>query len=478
MIKIMELHMTKNKARLHREQPGNWSASLGSCLFVVIFMNNSLLSGQKNLVPNPGFDSVVYCPGNFGQIALATPWQIAQGTPDIFHECALAADYRVPYPFVCGFLPPHNGKGYAGIAVYGTREFIETYLTEPLESGKQYYIRFFAAADDDCQGNPESFSDAIALMLKRANDPSGNFETVVENSGQLIKETGVWTEISGCYYSRGNEDQLRIGNPKSDLQTLYETDQPDYPYPENYMFIDDVFIGRFNPFPDTVLLCEGVPEKLNATFLDADYQWNTGSTEATLLASDTGRYTVQATIDGCVFRDTVQVITLPSSNLTTLNDTSLCDAESLLLTAPFPGEYSWSNGSTEAQTLVKSPGEYVVTVFNECGIFEFSQKVEAENCRCRVYVPNVFSPNDDGYNDLLEVSIGCDHAFTVEHFDIFDRWGSRIFTSEGYPLAAWDGKLKGKKSAPGVYTWFLTYALNRNGTTRKIMEQGDVTLLR
>ena len=433
---------------------------------------------QKNLVPNGGFDILELCPNNFGQIVLAEPWQKDQGTPDLFHECSLAPDYRVPHPFLCQNLPAHNGQGYAGITVYGTREFLTTSLSEPLQGGKPYYVRFFVAADEDCKGGPQSFSDAIALMLKRANSPTANFETIAENSGQVIKDTTSWVKISGCYYAKGSERELRIGNPKSDQQSNYETDQPDYPYPENYMFVDDVFIGTFDPFPDTVLRCEGMPTTLDATFLESEYQWNMGATEAILVTSDTGRYVVQATIDGCVFRDTVQVVSLPPTNSTTLNDTTLCDNESLVLNAPLPGDYLWSNGSTAPQIVVKNPGEYSVTVTNECGAFYFSQKVEAENCRCRVFVPNIFSPNDDGYNDALEISIGCEHDFTVEQFEIFDRWGGQVFSSKNYPLATWDGTIKGKKAAPGVYVWHLTYSLKRNGTARKIMEQGDVTLLR
>lgn len=433
---------------------------------------------QKNLVPNGGFDNLLICPGNFGQIVLAEPWQNNQGTPDLFHECSLAPDYRVPQPFSCQHLPAHNGKGYAGITVYGTREFIETTLSEPLKGGKPYYVRFFAAADEDCLGGPQGFSDAIALMLRRTNNPSENFGTILENSGQVIKDNMGWVKISDCYYAKGAERELRIGNPRSDLESNYETDQPNYPYPENYLFVDDVFIGAFDPFPDTVLRCEGVPAILDATFLEAEYQWNTGDTKAIFITSDTGRFVVQATIDGCVFRDTVTVINLPPTHSTHLNDTTLCDNENLLLTAPIPGDYLWSNGSTTAQTLVNAPGQYGVTITNECGIFPFFQNVMADDCRCRVFVPNVFSPNDDGYNDVLDISLGCDHPFTVEIFDVFDRWGSRVFSSNTFPVAAWDGKQNGQNVLPGVYVWHLTYSLNRNGAQRNITLQGDLTLLR
>lgn len=474
--------MYRITARVKQEQinqPGRWFAPLRHRFLTLYFLTSTLLIAQKNLVPNPGFDSLKFCPTNYGQVTLAAPWQNGQGTPDIFHECSSASDYRVPNPFSCQNLPAQNGQGYAGITVYGTREFVETNLTEPLEGGKQYYVRFFVAADEDCLGGPRSASDAIALLLKRTNNPAiDNFETIVENSGTIIKDTMQWVKISGCYFARGTEGILRIGNPKLDHESNYETNQPNYPYPENYMFVDDVFIGTFDPFPDTVLLCAGVPTKLDAMFLEAEYQWNTGATEAVLLASDTGRYVVQATLEGCVFRDVVTVASVPSAHSVMLDDADLCDNESLLLTAPLLGRYQWSNGSTAAQTIVKNPGQYDLTVTNECGEFLFSQKVEAADCRCRVYVPNVFSPNDDGSNDSLEVSIGCEYPFEVKRFDIYDRWGSLVFSTKSSPPVAWDGEAIGQKASPGVYTWYLTYDLLRNGTARKITEYGDLTLLR
>ncbi len=288
------------------------------------------VAAQRNLVPNAGFDSLAWCPDNLGQVALAEPWRIAQGTPDLFHECAVASDYRVPKPFFCQQLPARNGRAYAGITVYGTREFLEIDLEHPLKAGKPYYVRFFVAADADCQGSPKGTSDAVALMLKRSNDPTGTFATVLENSGTVIKNTVDWLKISGCYF-----DQL----------------------------------------PDTVLMCGDAPVKLDATFLEASYMWSTGTTAAVLFAT-------------------------------------------------------------------------------------------------------IFTPNADGVNDELEISVGCDYPFELQHFEIFDRWGNRVFQSSGWQANFWDGKWKGNFVLPGVYTWRLSFSTTGPEAGRIVTRHGHTTVLR
>lgn len=458
-------------------QPGRWFAPLRHRFLALIFLTSTLLMAQKNLVPNPGFDSLSFCPTSESQIALAYPWRNGVFTPDLYHECSTSPNFQTPNPQGCNYLPPKNGGGYIGMYVYFSHELAETRLLEPLERGKQYYARFFVAPDENCNsGWEESFTDAIALGIRVSQNPNSNYNLVAETSGTIINDTSKWTKVSGCFWAVGNEDNLRIGNFKTDVETLIEP--PNDPFGFNYMFVDDLFIGTFDPFPDTVLLCTGVPTKLDATFLEAEYQWNTGETEATLTVSDTGYYTVRATLEGCIFEDVVTVIRVPLSHSIPLDTADLCDNESLLLTAPLLGRYQWSNGSTAAQTVVKNSGQYDLTVTNECGEFLFSQNVEAADCRCRVFVPNAFSPNDDGDNDRVEVSIGCEYPFEIERFDIYDRWGSLVFSTKSSPPAAWDGQARGKKASPDVYTWLLTYDLLRNGTARRITEHGDLTLLR
>ncbi|MFK7797564.1 MAG: gliding motility-associated C-terminal domain-containing protein [Aureispira sp.] len=96
----------------------------------------------------------------------------------------------------------------------------------------------------------------------------------------------------------------------------------------------------------------------------------------------------------------------------------------------------------------------------------------------RVFVPNAFSPNDDGLNDVLQVYSPGD-VVQVLDFQIFSRWGERVFQQQNflpnYPAYAWDGTFRGQKMPSGVFVYKLEVLLV-DGRTEIL--SGDVTLFR
>lgn len=89
-----------------------------------------------------------------------------------------------------------------------------------------------------------------------------------------------------------------------------------------------------------------------------------------------------------------------------------------------------------------------------------------------VFIPNVFSPNDDGNFDELILSIG---GYTFEYFQVFDRWGKMMFETED-PSQNWRGYNKnGTLCSEGVYFYVLNLKDNQN---RPVIKKGNVTLIR
>ncbi len=68
-----------------------------------------------------------------------------------------------------------------------------------------------------------------------------------------------------------------------------------------------------------------------------------------------------------------------------------------------------------------------------------------------VYVPTAFSPNGDGRNDVFHFR---PVSMTIDAFEIFDRWGGKIYSSTDY-RKGWDGKVKGKVENAGMYIWYI-----------------------
>jgi len=88
-----------------------------------------------------------------------------------------------------------------------------------------------------------------------------------------------------------------------------------------------------------------------------------------------------------------------------------------------------------------------------------------------VYVPNAFSPNGDGHNDIEYVYGKC---INTMDFIIFDRWGNKIFESENMHNG-WDGTYKGQSMNTGSFAYYLT-ALLQDGTA--VTKKGNIALVR
>ncbi len=447
-------------------------------ILVCVTLLAAYVMKAQNLIPNPSFEILKACPTGSGQLDLAEPWE-AILTPDLFNVCSESVTYGVPQNQTCNYLLPQEGDGYTGMFVYNSHEFIRVTLTDTLETGRRYYVRFFVAAEDNCGATniPYATTDAIGLAVK-GTGPIDNFRVVAQNRGTVISDALKWTKVSGCFVAEGNELIVQIGNFLDDDSTLIATNMPQVPNTQqfNYMFVDDVLLTPFDPFPDTLLLCDGQPLNLNASFYDANLQWLTGETSPVLLALDTGNFVVTATIDGCVMREEVTVVNFSYKDLMP-PDTSICKGDEIRLSPGIPGRYRWQNGDEAKTITISKPDTYKAVVSNMCGDFNFEQKLTNEDCRCSVFVPNIFTPNGDGINDLLEIGLGCDYEYIPKQFRIFNRWGGLAFSADNFLAIKWDGNQQGKPAQNGEFTWYLSYELIYDGRSRLIIEDGSVTVV-
>ena len=120
---------------------------------------------------------------------------------------------------------------------------------------------------------------------------------------------------------------------------------------------------------------------------------------------------------------------------------------------------------------------YVEVLTNEGCISRDSFSVEVEKNR-GVYIPNAFSPNADGSNDVHDVYSKMD-VRQIKSYRIFDRWGELIFQKNNIPRHyrnfGWDGKFKGKKMNTGVYIYAVEVEFIDGVIIRY---SGDLSLLR
>jgi gliding motility-associated-like protein len=89
-----------------------------------------------------------------------------------------------------------------------------------------------------------------------------------------------------------------------------------------------------------------------------------------------------------------------------------------------------------------------------------------------IYIPNTFTPNGDGYNDVFQVR---GPLFEVFYFAVYNRWGQLLFETTDMSQG-WDGMYKGKASDPGVFGYYVRIKCVAEG--EEIFKKGNVTLIR
>jgi gliding motility-associated-like protein len=88
-----------------------------------------------------------------------------------------------------------------------------------------------------------------------------------------------------------------------------------------------------------------------------------------------------------------------------------------------------------------------------------------------VYIPNGFTPNGDGVNDMWFV-----YGTGIKDFKatVYNRWGEKVFESDDQ-FQGWDGTYKGQMQGPGVFVYFVDIVYLSG---EKESKQGSLTLIR
>ncbi len=244
------------------------------------------------------------------------------------------------------------------------------------------------------------------------------------------------------------------------------------------IFRDSLIITAIKPLPpvnlgNNIITCEGVPVTLDATYSNSVYLWQDGSTNPLYNVTNSGTYRVIVTNNGCSNSDTITVNFDPKPRFSLGADKYICLGNSIQLkpvTDP-SWQLQWQDGSSAPVFTVTQIGTYTLTATNNCGATTDDLKVL--NGVCRVFVPNGFTPNNDGRNDSFK-ALGTE-LVTTYNLKIYDRAGQIVFETND-KNKGWDGKYGGSISSTAVYIYLLTYA--ENNLPQTTMLKGTLTLIR
>jgi gliding motility-associated-like protein len=198
-----------------------------------------------------------------------------------------------------------------------------------------------------------------------------------------------------------------------------------------------------------------------------------------------GEYELQVTNnqDGC-HRDTM--ITIESRaelNVRLPISTSITEGTIIVLEVEVDSEgalsFLWSPARwlscVACRNPLAQPRQTIVYTVEVTDAFGCSGKDSIEiivDSAFPVYIPNAFSPNGDGVNDVFEVYSG-NEQFELSALEIFDRYGSKMYACQGMQCT-WDGRFKGQLVQPGLYI----YVVQVNTPDGIKIRSGEVQVLR
>jgi gliding motility-associated-like protein len=203
--------------------------------------------------------------------------------------------------------------------------------------------------------------------------------------------------------------------------------------------------------------------------------------------SAAGTYYIQATnIEGCQAMQPLQVV-LEGKPVMVITDPAAINAPNTVdITDPFITTGSltglsftyWRDAqaasSLQNPQAVKQGGTYFIkgTSAGGCSNLKPVKVTILPPPEPVVKIPNAFSPNSDGVNDMFRIEVGG--GYNVSRFTIYSRWGGLLFSSNN--TKQWDGRSNGKDMPVGTYYWVLESIEPNSG--KKVWHRGAVTLLR
>lgn len=144
-----------------------------------------------------------------------------------------------------------------------------------------------------------------------------------------------------------------------------------------------------------------------------------------------------------------------------------------------PVTWAWPGGWNKAWFQTEQAGVFTVQISDDCDTQERSIQVDwGDDVPASLfYVPNVFSPNDDGKNEEFRVFPAKEVEVLAFELSVFDRWGNQLFLTSDFE-AGWNGIFGGEKMDPAVMVWYVKASVAICGRVLEVLLEGDVTLVR
>lgn len=207
--------------------------------------------------------------------------------------------------------------------------------------------------------------------------------------------------------------------------------------------------------------------------------WDDGSTQATRSISVAGTYHLTASDGYCELADSVRldfIADLVSPPLfTNLQDTTVCRSFLPLRLSPesrYTQQFTLNGSMRQDVTFaLHTAGDYRFGAMVSGCLLEQTIRLTIDPCLAPIYLPNAFSPNDDGINDYYQPQ-GLNYE-GIE-LSVYDRWGGLLHQTRTAPFR-WDGRSEQTPLLAGSYLVVFTYRNLRTGEEERLTQQVFLT---
>lgn len=462
---------------------GLWIVSIHSPLFA------------QNLVLNPSFEEYWQCPEKASSFnGFVKDWTTFFSSPNY--------GYVGCYDFIYRDILPVNGSGYVFL-VYShsdlfPREYIHGTFSKPLIRDSLYYIEYYVHKTryGVAVKNYQAYLSASYMDSIPADGTYLGLEPSIEyvSSDFIVYDSG-WVKVADCYLAEGGEQHIMIGLFQSDIEI------------EGLVITGgsygNLIVDQVGVFPMSELRYRAdeliyVGDTLHFTAEDPRHYYDDVGRIAYFTSNDTGCYTLHYRLKNCDMRDSFQVCVEGCPEV---------DSIDLFGT----GQHVYCQDTGELRYFHMPDSSYVTYIdgiaYNEAfswddlGIGQHSIEIHARECPnrytdrydyivapccdsthtvqvdcpqmpdtttqdttiiiidsmslCHIYIPNAFSPNDDGINDLWRPYADCSELLDY-NLQVYNRYGGRVWESRDLRIG-WQGDCITEACPEAYYVYKLQY---------------------
>ena len=470
-----------------------------------------------SLIPNPSFEEMNCCPSSVSQLHCATGWvQASEPTTDFIHTCEWLGwpefPPPVPFPHGEGIMGFRDGRVLQinGTPEYNWKEYAGACLSQPLLADTPYVFQFYVGFVDrfksprinitffgstDCANLPFGVGDITFgcptngpgwtyLGSSYVNGDAGNkwvkatiHVTPQENISAIVIGPDcppTQSSVSTYYFF----DHLTLVDLKS--FQLQITEQL-HPCAEEFTLrIPEQPGATFQWYKEGIALLDETSPQLFKMHGEGDYQVRihhgvscsvTGVYRYSIPVHNTNEVKTICKEDAYLFGD--NLLSEPGHYVDTFKTTHNCDSivslelhVSDILSDTVQVKIVEGEAYKIGKYRFNQEGDYLVQLVSSRG---YDSIVLLRLDYYQIFIPNVFSPNGDGINDLFRI-VGEEDQIEMYNLIVFDKWGNQIYNGP-----QWDGTLKGAYLNEGVFSYIATLRMN-DGMNRQI--SGSVTMLK